>query len=447
MLRPIVAAVALCILASPGFTQDSDRDKKLQEQVDALAKEVATTLGVELRKSIPAAYQSKDDFGKMLTEQLDKELPKEKRDAYTLYYRLLGLVPEDFDFAKTITDTMKSQAGAYYNPETKKMYVLAGDLNPMMLDGVLFHELVHAVQDQEHDLAKAMKALEKDSDAGTGYKFLVEGEASYWMQMRMAKGQPPAALDMAFGMMKNTTTKSILQMMDMQAAMMGDQMPSLKESAAQLKKVPPILIRSLVDPYLRGMYASWKLQKARGKEGFRTLFKEGMAWNSRDFLFSDEWMKSPRGVATVKPAGLDGPLGAGWKMSLEDTLGALTLHTLFEDQKAVADAVAKGWDGDRVQLWTKGGDAVLAGIIAFASEEAAGSAAKQLERLYREQWTKGAQIEEKDGALVAGGKDCFFAESKGSTLAFARGSAPAASKALRDALWKFEVKQAEPVKK
>jgi hypothetical protein len=450
----------LFLLGAPPLLSQ-DRDEELQKKVDGLCSKVGKLLDVEFRGKVPAAYQSREEFADFVRKSIEKEYPQEKIQGFTRLYQLLNLVPEDFDFVKVATNLMKSQAAAYYDPESKHMrVVMGGELTAEFLDGVLLHELVHALQDQEHDLDKAMKALSKgeNDDKATAYRFLVEGEASFWMQVHMleAMGQdfdqlPDMAKKLAFGIAKNTTTKTIINQMEVQAKAMGEKMPDLAEAAKSIKTCPPILVRSLVDPYMRGLYTAYRIHEEKGAEGFRKLFQEDPPACSRDMMFADEWLSSPRGVAEVQLADLPAALGSGWSSIYEDTLGAITWHTLFEGQKSAADAIAKGWDGDRVAVLKNGKDLLLAGVITFANPGAASKFTKQLDRQYREEWTKGKDIEEKSegeaGTHLCAGTDSLAYQAKEETVVFARGVLSSGAEKVFEALWKSSVETAEPIHK
>lgn len=450
---------ALLIAASPAFAGQERDNAALQKKVNALSKDVEDALGVEFKKEISAAYQSREDFAKFVREGIEKEMPKEKRDALTQAYVLLNLVPEGFDLMESITDLMKTQAGAYYDPETKKMYVLMSQLTDEMMDGMLFHELVHAMQDQEHDLTKKMKELSEagNDDAAGAYRFLVEGEASFWMLVSMVEVQtgqdwetlPDLAKNLMLAASKNTTTKKLLKQMDLQAKMMGDEMPDLVKAAEGIKKVPPIFVRSLMDPYTRGLYASSRIYDENdGAEAFRKMFKESLPTCTRDMMFPDDWIKEPRGVATVKIASFKDVLDHDWKKGYEDTLGALTLHTMFENHRRTADRIAKGWNGDRFQTWQNGDEAFIIVVATFETEKAAETLAKQLEYQYREEWTKGTEIKEHAEGFVhlSADSDHFLVQVKDTQVAFVRGSLPVKATAVMETLWKSEVKETEPVK-
>lgn len=380
-------AAALIVAACPA-AQAQD-DAKLQKDVDALCAAVGKTLGVPFKKNVAAAYQSREDFAVFVRKNIEDEMPAEKREAVTLMYKLLKLVPEDFDLLKVMTDLVKTQAGAYYDPEQKKIFVLAGNLPADQMSMTLFHELVHAIQDQEHDLGPTMKKLgaANNDDVATAYRFLAEGEASFWMTVYMMEQRTglawkdvPKLAKVGLGMTKNTTSKFIKEM----SKQTDD--PAMKEAAEALQNVPPILVRTLVDPYMRGLYSSSKIYDRDGAGGFRDMFAKAPPTNTRDMMFADDWMKKPdRGQVKVTLSKAGEGLGAGWKRVHEDTLGAITFHTMFEDQLKTADKIAKGWDGDRCETWKhEGGGAVVLVKAVLNEDETAALLAAELEGHYKD---------------------------------------------------------------
>ncbi|MBI2932926.1 MAG: hypothetical protein HYY16_14880 [Planctomycetes bacterium] len=225
--------------------------------------------------------------------------------------------------------------------------------------------------------------------------------------------------------------------------------PLEKESVERLRKMPPIFVRASSDPYCRGPYLAYLVYERSGLEGFRALFREKLLTNTRDAMFPAQWMKSPRPVATVALGPVGEALGDGWEKPYEDTLGALAFHTLLEDYRREADAVGKAWDGDGVELWRKGDQLLIAVVVLLNTETEAAKLAKQLERLYREQWTKGAKIKEHEASFVwlSAGSDHFVAEARGKIVVLARGALPQDPSKLVAALGKGDVTWPEAVRK
>jgi hypothetical protein len=454
-LRRGCGAAAAAILAAAGALQ-AQEDAALQERADRLAARAEALLGVRFRTRVAAARQDRDAFEDFLRERLGREFPEPRREALRSCWRLLGLVHDRFDLGAGLAALLRTQAGAHYDVETKRLYVLAAGLPDAVLDGIVFHELVHALQDQEHDLGRFHRGLIEagNDDAVTAGRFLSEGEAAFWTQIFMleAMGQPfrdtpAAARELAFGMARNYTTPDVVRHVQLQAARMGHAVPDLKAAAAQIRTTPPLLVRLLGDPYLRGLYAAYRIHERRGPAGFRELFrKEPELLSTRDFLFPDEALRRPRGMSLLRLSALPEALGEGWERTYEGTLGALTLHVLFEHERAEADAVALAWQGDRVEVWKKGEDLLLAGVVDFSADEAAALFARRLERLFRERWARGGPVRQEpgDGVRLASGTDGFWIQVRGRTAAFGRGRFPEDPAGLLSALWRSQVRSVEP---
>lgn len=446
---------AAAILAAQGALL-AQEDAALQERADRLAARAEVLLGTRLRARVAAARKDRDAFEKFLRERLEGEFPESRRQALQSLWALLGLMPDRFDLGAGLVALRRTQAGAYYDAQTKRLYVLAAGLPEPVLDGIVFHELVHAIQDQEHDLRRLHQALigAGNDDAATAWRFLAEGEATFWTQVFMLEsmGQtlqeaPPAARELAFGLARNYTTPEVVRHIELQAARMGPAVPDLKAAAAQIRTMPPILVRLLCDPYLRGLYAAYRIYEHEGAAGFRRLFRKDPALlATRDFLFPDESFRRPRGTSLLRLSALPEALGADWTKVYEGTLGAFTLHVLFEQERADADAAALAWQGDRAEVWKRGADAFIAGVVDFARDEAAGLFARRLERLFRERWARGGPVRKEpgDGVRLASGPDGFWVQVQGRTAAFARGRFPDDAAKLLAALWQSEVRPIEP---
>src|SRR5262245_40809178 len=117
-----------------------------QPMADAIAKEVAQIRGLSFKQPVPAEIQSKESFGEYVNGRIDEVVPPNVRQHYGKIVRTLGLyrVPAIEDFSAMMGTVMTSQAGAYYDPEKQRFYVLMTKM-PELMQGVLYsHELYHA---------------------------------------------------------------------------------------------------------------------------------------------------------------------------------------------------------------------------------------------------------------------------------------------------------------
>jgi len=95
-------------------------------------------------------------------------------------FEALFFVGEDRDSIAVQRETMGSNVLGYYSPANDSIVLVAEDGQPTIDgEGTLAHELVHALQDQRHNLS-SMRAGTRDAyNARNG---LVEGEANYIQQ-------------------------------------------------------------------------------------------------------------------------------------------------------------------------------------------------------------------------------------------------------------------------
>lgn len=431
---------------------EQDPDEKLQGVVNRLAGKAETLTGIKFKEEIPAAFQSRNDFEETLEKSVKVGDPQQTVAPATLAYQLLGLLPPNVSPAEKSKEMMRTQTGAYYDPKKKKLFIVRGRMTPETLAALIFHELIHGMQDQQHDLVAIRDSLRKakNHDGVLAFNFLVEGEASFWTHVYQLSllgenfmKMPPAAQRMAFSTSKALSSSGVVNYLTQ-----GANTPELRKAAEEMRKVPPILIRKHNDPYLRGRYACYRVWEQEGAKGLRALFRKPPPC-TRDMMFADEWVKSPRTTAKIRLASLQDVLGKDWKNTFEDTGGSITWHTMFEEEKRVADDIAEGWDGDRLQVWQTDKAALLAGVVAFNSKRTASTFERNFEQLFRDVWKKGQETKKhscKAKHWIAG-TDHFVLKKKGQIAAFARGAVPEDCKGLMETLLSSGVEEAEKIDK
>jgi len=111
----------------------------------------------------------------------------------------------------------------------------------------------------------------------------------------------------------------------------------------------------------------------------------------------------------------------------------------------VADAVARGWNGDRVQVWQKEEEALFAGVLAFDSKSTASRFVRQVERLFCETWNEKGKTEKHRCKAVhhQAGADHLVLSQRENQLVLLRGTLPAECDKMTTALWKSAVNAKE----
>jgi len=161
--------------------------KKLFESVDRLFTFASDDCGLPKHAEVKRRMVSKADVEAYARGRLAKEEYTQRFATGELSMKKLGFLPRDFNLREFLVKSTGQQIAGYYDDETK-MISLLNWVPADRQEPILAHELTHALQDQNYDLRKWMKAAEKhakngngiqidDDDGGTARKAVVEGQA------------------------------------------------------------------------------------------------------------------------------------------------------------------------------------------------------------------------------------------------------------------------------
>jgi hypothetical protein len=339
-----------------------EKKETAAERVKRISGVLEEMRGKKFKHDVGVETQSAEDFRKFVENEIDKDLPPEKAAGMSKALQQLELLPPHYDLRKGYSDLLVSQAGAYYNPETKKFYVLMASMPDQMMEPLILHELMHAMQDQYFDLGPKMRALSAagNDDATAAFQFLAEGEATYVQACYQIKtmGMMPDALgDMPFTQMRDMDRSQLDQQNAMVEGMLGEGAAPIKKAIAALKQMPGYLFWSLHAPYLRGQFAVYETQKKGGWKAVDELFEKPAA--STEQMFHPEKLEGARPDKPIDVP-IDGKkvaaaLGKEWKPIFSNVLGELGVFILC-DEKLPPETpehpsrrmtVATGWGGDR----------------------------------------------------------------------------------------------------
>src|SRR5579859_3813374 len=134
--------------------------KKLFESVDTVFSFAAEDTGMPKHTAIKRRLVAKSDVEKFLNGRLAKEEYTQRFAEEELSMKKLGFLPRDFNLKDFLVKSTTQQVAGYYDEETKTISLLNWVPSDRQ-EPILAHELTHALQDQNYDLAKWMKAASK----------------------------------------------------------------------------------------------------------------------------------------------------------------------------------------------------------------------------------------------------------------------------------------------
>ncbi|HXK19392.1 MAG TPA: hypothetical protein VNG33_16390 [Polyangiaceae bacterium] len=307
-------------------TQASPEDAKLQKRLTSALAYISEIRHLPALSAVRGRSISRPEIEAYLTAQLDAETPTDVIQATEALLYGFGTVDADFDFRASVIKLMTSQLLGFYDPKQKTFFV-GGDLAGDEADVTLWHELVHALQDQHYDLTRLSDWQPDMGDSQAAVHALAEGDATSAMIDGMLKPRGATALEVPEGLMR---AQSVL-------------------GSAALS-APPVLVRSLLAPYVDGLLFTNYL---RSRGGFAAVDE---AWRSPPT--STEQLLHPEKFLAHEPplvVPLPPPPASAPELSerFHDVMGEQTLRLLFEEwlPARTAAAAAADWGGDRLSVF------------------------------------------------------------------------------------------------
>jgi hypothetical protein len=269
----------------------------------------------------------------------------------------LGLLPAGSSLEQLELDLEAGQVVGFYDPVSKGLYVLSdsGGVGPMQ-KLTFSHEYTHALQDQNFGLDKLATDTPDQGDRDLARTALPEGDAT---------------LEMSLWAQKNMSMAELL-------AVAGDSLSGAGAGADQLAKAPAILRETLTFPYDAGLAFVQGIYSHGGWAAVNRVYANPPASTSQILhpqLYADGVVPMIVAVPAV-PA----PLGSGWKLTMQDTMGELQLRIWLEGESPSSDASAAAvsatsdWGGDRIGLY-EGPNGAWAVVLHSAWRSAAGATA------------------------------------------------------------------------
>lgn len=304
----------------PTLVQSSDPE--LRELASALLPDLARRSGMELKGPVRLEKRTRQELERYLRFKLDEELPEDEARVTVEAYALFGLVPDGLDLRALLLALYTEQVAGFYEPDSTALFVL-DDQPAAALQGLLIHELVHAVQDQTVDL-HALTDSDLGNDRQTAAQAAIEGHATLVMLEYLTEQMRGAPVDLA-------------DVPDF-ASSLRPALEGMRSQFPALASAPRVIQESLLFPYVHG--ASYVQDLWRGGQ--------------RLAPFGDYLPSSTEQVITRDRSDVPVPIGVqveGAETLHEDGLGRLETGVLLESHLGPQGAeLAVGWGGDAYDL-------------------------------------------------------------------------------------------------
>ena len=375
--------------AVPARAQPAD-SAKLCAQIPPLAAQITKVSGMPLRHPVPCDFITKEKIKAFLNKRVKEVAKPEDLRAEELTLKKFGLVPADYDLAKSTIDLLTEQAAAFYDYDRKKLFI-TDTTSSETQEPVLAHEVAHAIADQNYNLSKFIKAGRKSDDGSTARLAVMEGQATWLMSELLAQKMGQSLKD----------SPALLAMMSGATEGAAGQYPVFDNS--------PLYLRlTLIFPYTKGMLFQNAVFVRDGQEGFEEVFRKPPV-STQQILHPEKYFDDVKPTAPALP---QPHLPRGYKSLVGGSLGELEHAVMLEQYsgKERAAELAPHWRGCTFNLLEnkKAGGLVLL----YAAEWDSVDAARQYFAAYRRQlskkWKQMTVVTETEDAVTGTGDDGRF---------------------------------------
>ncbi len=307
-------------------------------------EEVARIRRLPLQGAVRGEILEPDALVERVRGLMQEDVPPEALVGLTEALFALGTVPPNFDYEASVLAMMGDELAGLYDPDADAMYLRA-DLGEAALEATLQHELVHALQDQHYDIGTLIEWQPDGTDRSSALSALAEGDAT------------SAMLD---GMLAESGKRAT----DLPEDLVEGQMALLAGATDDAERVPAILKRSLVSPYLDGLRFVHAVRRQHDStedwEAIDRIWKE-LPTTTEQILHLDKYEAREPAVTVPVPSSPDTE-NDEWRASFHDVWGEQSLRLLFEEWMPAVTARegATGWGGDRLVVHSAGGQRAVA---------------------------------------------------------------------------------------
>lgn len=321
------AQPALVLSGAPAeVSPKQHQDSALQQQLVTALAYVSSIRQLAVLKPVEGRSISRREITQYLTTELDTETPPDVMQATEALLYGFGTVDADFNFRSSVLALMTSQLLGFYDPKQKTFFV-GGDLHGDELRVTLWHELVHALQDQHYDLSHIADWEPDQGDRQSAVHGLAEGDATSAMLDALLKPRGGSALEVPEGVLRAD-------------AVLG----SASETA------PSVLVRSLLAPYIDGLAFTNELRRRGGFAAVDAAWRHPPV-STEQLLHPDKFLAGEAPVTVPLPP--PPPHAPELKERFHDVMGEQTLRILLEEwlPARTAAAAAADWGGDRLSVF------------------------------------------------------------------------------------------------
>jgi hypothetical protein len=360
---PICAIAALLLLRGCAYSIVNG-DRVDSAQVAKIESGIQNVRQLRFKQAVPLDVKTADQAEAMMEADLMRDYTDNQLEADAVAGALTGLYPAGMDLKAQSLKLLKSQVAGFYDPRGKEMVLVEGGADLGIWNSaaqfmiqrdvagemLLAHELTHALQDQNFDLATRLDEVKNDDDRALALKSVAEGDATI------------AGFAYAAGRMDDSTPDAL-----------ADSLKNLPQAlAAEAPDTPQGLSAPLLFQYSDGVRFVGEAYRRGGWSAVDALYRNPPQSSHQILhpaLYFDGGAPQPR----IELAGYE-RIMSGWKKADDDSYGELLIRVILErnlGKQSNEVGLAARWTADRMIILQESRGVNVIWMIAFSDDRTA----------------------------------------------------------------------------
>ena len=305
--------------SGPTTVPEPATEAEIEATVAEISEFVAEERGLAFTEPVAVELAGEGEFQDRLLADFDEDADELRQTE--VFLKGLGLVEPDVDLVEAMRSLLGGGVVGFYDPESAELVVRGAALTPYVKTTIA-HELVHALDDQHHDLDRP-EYDDADDEIGFGLSAVAEGNAR--------------RIENAF---RDSLTDDQRQQATSEEMAIG--------ADFDIGSVPLVLIDLIGAPYTLGEAFVGDIVASGGDEALAAAF-EAPPRTSEQVIDPDRYLAGEAAVEVPKPE-------VPGEVVDEGSVGALLVLLVLADELGMdeARAAATGWGGDWGVAWRDG---------------------------------------------------------------------------------------------
>jgi len=296
-----------------------------EERIDKIIKEAEAIRRLNSIRAIGFKLMNKNQIKDFIKEQIYREYSESDLKNEETFLKILGLVPNDFKLSNFYIELYTEQAAGIYDYASKSFYI-ADWMPDFLLDPVIFHEAIHALDDQHFNLQSYFNK-QLNNDEKFARAAVIEGEGTYFMMKYLLNSI-------------GAEMRSEIDYEEMSDFL--ENIPVLPQME-EFSKVPNFIKSQMLFPYIKGLSFIANYLKNHSSDDLSTLYENPPA--------STEQVMHPEKYNYDKPLNIKAKFTLkrkDWRVIYCNNVGEYSLSVILQEKlsKDVSQKAAEGWGGD-----------------------------------------------------------------------------------------------------